>query len=467
MQTRPQSNATPPAPSAGEGSLNPTLRRALECMEVNLDAELARYRRHAKPRPGIMRRFFIRTPDGSGESGPPEILGSTTALLSPAPNAASARALVASGTPAVPADPKASALAVSGDRAPADTADAAPQMAEGLAIRPPAPLAQRPLPEADDPTAIAPAQPPARPADPEALLPESVASAQALLSEADRGGALAPIPEADRERAMLALAGDRAGDYRSLRERRKAEAAEREPWFSPLGIATILVMLSGTIWTYSMTYPEGDRYLRLGAVWDRVAPLVGRDRATETETAASESATGESALEAVAPNLAQDEFVRLDLRVLSTLDAKTPEPEPAPPADLELPELPAVVEPPAPAPPATGSDTPAPEADSPEDNGPTIDPDAPLKTTEIPADGTPYIYVVAPYDGEDSLRAAREAVADAYRREFPGQGQRIQLGALPDRARAEQLARSLRQAGINAELLLPTEGASAGDGTDD
>ncbi|NJO77021.1 MAG: SPOR domain-containing protein [Leptolyngbyaceae cyanobacterium RM1_406_9] len=66
-----------------------------------------------------------------------------------------------------------------------------------------------------------------------------------------------------------------------------------------------------------------------------------------------------------------------------------------------------------------------------------------------------YFYVTTPYNGDRSLEQARQAVGDAYVRNFPEGGAQVQVGAFRDRAGAEDLANELEQQGISAEVHQP------------
>lgn len=63
-----------------------------------------------------------------------------------------------------------------------------------------------------------------------------------------------------------------------------------------------------------------------------------------------------------------------------------------------------------------------------------------------------YVYVVAPYTGDNSLEQAQQAVSGAYVRNFPG-GAQVQMGAFSDPEGAQNLVRELNNQGIQAEIL--------------
>jgi hypothetical protein len=63
-------------------------------------------------------------------------------------------------------------------------------------------------------------------------------------------------------------------------------------------------------------------------------------------------------------------------------------------------------------------------------------------------------YVVTRYNSDRSLTQARQAVGDAYVRNFPS-GAQVQLGVFSERQRAQQLMQDLQQQGISAEVYQP------------
>lgn len=75
--------------------------------------------------------------------------------------------------------------------------------------------------------------------------------------------------------------------------------------------------------------------------------------------------------------------------------------------------------------------------------------ESPQQSSETPQEAT--YYVLADYS-DSSLETARQLVPDAYVREFPEQGTRIQLGAFSEKQKAKQLVEQLRQQGISAGI---------------
>lgn len=67
----------------------------------------------------------------------------------------------------------------------------------------------------------------------------------------------------------------------------------------------------------------------------------------------------------------------------------------------------------------------------------------------------PRYYVVTEYSGDTSLQQARSAVPDAYVRNLPSEGAKVQLGAFSDQAKAQELQQQLQDRGIEAEVYQP------------
>lgn len=86
---------------------------------------------------------------------------------------------------------------------------------------------------------------------------------------------------------------------------------------------------------------------------------------------------------------------------------------------------------------------------------PPVEP-APSMATVPQAEANPdRYYVVTDYSGDASLEAARTAVPDAYVRNLPNAGAKVQLGSFNDEAGAEGLRQQLQQQGIEAEVYRP------------
>lgn len=79
---------------------------------------------------------------------------------------------------------------------------------------------------------------------------------------------------------------------------------------------------------------------------------------------------------------------------------------------------------------------------------------APSPTATNPRRDT-YFYVVAVYDGDRSLAQARTIIPEAYLAEIPNQGTQIQMGAFLVEAEAKALIQELKQKGITASVYQP------------
>jgi hypothetical protein len=187
----------------------------------------------------------------------------------------------------------------------------------------------------------------------------------------------------------------------------------------------------------------------------------------------------------LAPNLAKKEFIELELDNLSTVNpnpqtvqvpkspasqqavSPTNQTSPSPSAnsnpipskdgDNRLGNLPSALmgEPPSKqsnASPETTENQSEPSANS---ESMANEPSQPSFAGEVTiSGGDGYFYVVMPYDGPSSLERAREAIDDAYVREFPI-GKTIQLGAFDDMATAKEMVKRLSQQGIQSQVYQP------------
>ena len=131
-------------------------------------------------------------------------------------------------------------------------------------------------------------------------------------------------------------------------------------------------------------------------------------------------------------------------------------PTPSPSAAQPVPTLPTLPPTPSPVQPAAASPaTASPVAASPA---------AASRTTASPAAASPlgrparaadgFYYVVTDYTDEKSLQQARTAVPDAYVRNF-SKGVKIQMGALNDAASAELLVKELQEKGVKPQYYQP------------
>jgi hypothetical protein len=192
--------------------------------------------------------------------------------------------------------------------------------------------------------------------------------------------------------------------------------------------------------------PRSDRPSTVVTVPQTVAPTLsplGSPRSTEP-SATSDAPKLSAAVRAEPPL----ETVTIPSRPI----VRQAEPAPAPPA--RAPE-PAYV-PPAPEPaPETAYVAPAPQPASAPDPAPASAPAyaPPVPIAQAPPPVSRY-YVVTDYTGDPSLSKARQAIGDAYVRNFDD-GAKVQMGAFEDSASAEQMARHLQQQGVPAQVYQP------------
>ena len=449
-------------------NVHPALQAALESLDVDLEHELARYRR-SRPRPnGGIRRFWVGL---SPKSGQPE---------------------------AVPLPPKASAPMSSGALAATSTEDRQtdqnqpdqPDQSDleaALTQRPV--IAQNSLPDPKQALAT------------ESLESVALTQASALLKQtqnfANPGATSAenlPSPETYA--------------FPSVREQRQlARTARRRSrgWLSGTGVATILMMMAGTLWTYYANYPDSDQYLQVGQVFKAVGDATGLSALDPTQGVGQGEGAIASTTEAEpkpvvadgptvpGSELARQEFGGLDLERLSVFER--PRPQPKKPEEQEAtvlanatlgakvpqgpvgtdettsgakkaiakktePKAEKKAESPKAAPKAQEANQKEPKQKEPKQK----ENNKPPAIETIPEDGTRYFYVVERYktsnagDEENLLAQARQFVPSAYVRTLVGD-RYIQFGALEEQGRAERLAKWLQSEGLTIRILHPTQGS--------
>jgi hypothetical protein len=296
-----------------------------------------------------------------------------------------------------------------------------------------------------------------------------------------------------------------------------------ESLLTPLGIGSmLLLLLTSATFGYLMMNPAAVSLLGL-------EPTVDSGKSATGASTTSPVGGSPSVNIPEAPNLAADEFVDLNLETLSNLpqnasasitparDAnaapasstslpeKTPVAAPAPTqpspepiaepsphaasAPVTVPRsTPAAARPAAPAsrpaatreqprpirerpaPAAPASPTPAARPPEPAppvavNRSPELPPD-PIPAAPSPASPTnqtpapvrqDLYYVVTEYNGDRSLEQAQQAVDEAYVRNFPDEGARVQMGAFSSEVGAQELIQELEQQGIAAEVLQPPD----------
>lgn len=270
---------------------------------------------------------------------------------------------------------------------------------------------------------------------------------------------------------------------------------------TPLGLGALMLLLVASAgFGFVLVNPVAVRHLVEHTPLARIWPDSEEDANAEENSTDSSDDISPDAVQAsrppnpLSPDLSQKEFTNLDLNSLSTLPSETfpasegitgptsdddeesaksqPETgnvENAPSAPrtsqnatpkAEIPTtttIPRTTTPPPsrPAPSAAPtSNQPTPQSATTSTSTP---PAAPATVTTGNANGdqpvSPY-YVVTDYTGDPSLATAREAVEDAYVRNFET-GARIQLGAFSSEEAAATLVEELQTQGINAEVQTP------------
>ncbi len=450
----------PSVPSNESQSLPTALQTALGSLDVQLEEELTRYRRHRRSEQiNTAQRKLDRSATGEPDLIYVTAIGGRTQPLVASPPEARVVALP-DGTPVEnlqPDEPPPPALPATSPSLLLGAAPAAPDADTAAGDRPSNEATLSPA--AAESAASGDLETPDKNSSPDGYLESSEALIESLDPE-----------EAPKE----------------------AETSASDSLLSPLGIGSMLLFLMASItFGYVATNPAGLAHLGLGRFFNRQAPSAAQKPAT---TPAASENLAETPM-AASPNLASQEFVDLNLGTLSNLDPKAssiaqPEaaPIPAPAATplptvtvapapvksplpnasglknlssalLPQPNQPANVsssasqlpQPPVPAQPANPA--PAITATLSLPTNPAATP-TPAKKTDADAAGEDFYYVVMEYDGEQSLEKARQVVAEAYTREFPV-GSRIQLGAFGDAATAQVLVQELQRQGLAAQVYRP------------
>lgn len=340
-----------------------------------------------------------------------------------------------------------------------------------------------------------------------------VESAHAISSYAEYADLSAYAPSTTLQKLMHQADSETAGpsDYlasseellRSIAEEDPELRAEREPnalldtLLTPLGIGSMLLLLmSSTMLGYVVMNPAS-----VGLGNDNAQSAASDSNRETVEPIATDRSIVPS------PDLASEEFVDLDLNTLSTLPKKSavakpstapnakaspkagsasgstsaanrtaapasssrsssntgsitaPEPQPRL-STVVIPSAPPVVSVPEPAiaPAAPAPVSPEPISTAPLQSEPiapsTSAPSSTAASEPAPA-RSPSYYVVTEYSGDPSLQEARTVVPDAYVRNLPSEGAKVQLGAFSDEAKAQELQQQLREQGIEAEVYQP------------
>jgi hypothetical protein len=222
---------------------------------------------------------------------------------------------------------------------------------------------------------------------------------------------------------------------------------------SPLGIGSmLLLLLSSVSMGYLLMNPTALTRLGLDRFWRKPVATVAQSPIPSTSPVASVPAIAPLPN---GPNLAQEEFVDLNLRNLSSLNINS-----------SLSPLPSAQRvPAAPTAPPSGSATVknnpgAPGLASallPESLQPsapplvpgTSAPQATASATIRPRSAKEYYSVLINYEGESSLTKAKTVARDAYLRSFPD-GTKIQMGTFPKESQAQKFVEELKNKGFSA-----------------
>ncbi|CAD5941202.1 hypothetical protein PCC9214_01938 [Planktothrix tepida] len=278
---------------------------------------------------------------------------------------------------------------------------------------------------------------------------------------------------------------------KSIEERRSQSPEKRSLMASlltPMGIASMfLFLLSCTALSYVLSSPSSRTSLGLNRFFPTPTPTANPSPTTPPTTASTD--TSLPATDSLSPNLAAKEFVNLDLDTLSNINPN-PNTLPTPAVAPPVPPSPATTLPApsnnltSPTDPGlnnltqellpkkpTTSTVPTPTTTAPAPvtgqgrSAATVQPgggtapkvataSTPPKPTEPIKSQDGYYYVVLDYVDERSFEQAKEVIPDAYIAEFKT-GKKIQVAALTDAASAKRLRDELKVQGINAYYDIP------------
>ncbi len=447
-------------------SINPTLQAALGSFDVQLEEELARYRRQRSGRPITPTRGLGRNQsrkpielipvDKGGEQTPP--LPASRRLppsqLMPFP------LTLGNQTPdaAPPKETQDEPIAQQN----ANSQQTTPQNASSLTT---------------EGSANEQLTPPREPADIEGDLANFAAEPAQ------------PEDYLESSEQLLRSLGEEEADIHQPRKR------FTDRLLTPLGVGSVLLLLlsSATV-AYIITNPSTLGILGFNKSAEKKTATIAQ---SPTQTTVTNSEVAKETPLVKGPDLASDEFVDVNISNLSQLEASPPPtpsaapipplpdlpspvttpvapsavPSPVPPrrsSDLSSTLLPpaaqsGVVPPPLSVVPVPTSPTSVPQARTQSSVAPaspsvTQQPEASPSQVQVAANATPskdnYYYVLLNDGSESALQQARTIVPDAYTRDFP-QGTRVQMGAFKVEAEAKSLIAQLQQQGISASIYRP------------
>ena len=452
-----------PVESSNRPSINPTLQAALSSFDVQLEEELARYRRQRSGRPIIPTRGLGRNQsrkpielipvDQGGEQTPlPASRRLPPSQLMPFPLTFGNQTVGATPLQETQDEPTAQQNVNSQQTTPQNASSLTTEGSADEQFTPP----RQPADTEDDLANFAPEQ-----AQPEDYLESS--------------------------EQLLRSLGEEEADIYQPRKR------FTDRLLTPLGVGSVLLLLlsSATV-AYIITNPSTLGILGFNKAAEKKTATIAQ---SPTQTTVTNSEIPKETPVVKGPDLASDEFVDVNISNLSHLEASPPPaqsaspipplpdlpspvvtpvapsavPNPVPPrrsSDLSSTLLPpaaqsGVVPPPLSVVPASPASVPpaiTPSAVVPASPSVTQKPEASPSQVQVAANSTPskdnYYYVLLNDGSESVLQQARTIVPDAYTRDFP-QGTRIQMGAFKVEAEAKSLVDQLQQQGISASIYRP------------
>jgi hypothetical protein len=467
---------TPPSQSA-KSPLHPVLKSALESLDIDLEMELKRYRRYRSGKPVPTVRSL-----GSYQSSSTPAIGISTATTAESlvvtgedtayqqSDRASQKSLAAT-TEEVSDASHTEAQSSAGDSTDVQEnsdSERAPTSLEALSL----PNSNLEKQEKD------------RHNHPGDGFDAGFASNEGFVTEDDSLGTEDYLSSSQELLRNLEPPESEGNSARKEPTKRADATPSRSSWG---GVWLVLLLLAGGAIAYLWQNPQLAARLQVRRFFPN-ASQPSADSTADTGQSAKTPADARSVppME-LAPNLAKKEFVGLDLNTLSTVNpnpqtvpvpsasnqtaspnnqtsaAPTATSNPLPPKDGDnrLGNLPSALM----GDPTAESEQPANAASPTEAEASEATPDSqtPSNPTGNTASfagevtvsgGDGYFYVVMPYDGPSSVERAREAIADAYVREFPI-GKTIQLGAFDDIATAKEMVQRLSQQGIQTQVYQP------------
>jgi hypothetical protein len=467
-------SSTPTTPNP---SINPVLQAALTSLDVQLEEELAHYRRQRAGRPVTpargLSRYQARKPldliavDQGQQKTQRPALGMSTAPQISFP-------LVMNPMPTATPDRETNQ----------ELADQSDQQypPSSLSSDPTSPLVTSAWSNADAAHSTQGVR--------ESLTPPD--------KRAEPGGDLVPLAAAQSQPEDYLESSEQL--LRSLSEEQADTAPKKrfaDRFLSPLGVGSILLLLlTSTTLIYIVKHPSTLSALRLNGLF---AAKTATTAQTQTKTTQAKSTPTRNTPTLKGPDLTSQEFPEVNLDTLSHLDANgSPTPTPsAVPSVSNLPEAGGTTQvPPVPnsaLPPGRSGDISsallpsqgqqgtapsriAPVAPLPSlptamprmnKSNSSLAPNLPTTTQQSKASSTApqgaesaasvrsgFYYVLLNYGSDRDLAKAKTAVPDAYVERFP-QGSQIQMGAFKRESQAKSLVERLKAQGINASIYHP------------